>query len=187
MSVAVMRRRFTVDEYLKMVETGILNEDDRVELLDGEIVKMPPPPGPDHNASTAILARLLILGVGSRSVLHPGPAVRLSKRSAPEPDLVLLRPDPRHYRDRYAEPGDVLLLVQIADSSLRRDRDLKLPLYADAGIQEYWIVNNQNETVEVYLNPSGSAYASVRNFRRGESVSPSAFPDLHIPVDEIFA
>ena len=186
MSVDVVRRRFTVDEYLKMVEVGILNEDDRVELLDGEIVQMIPP-GPDHNAPTGILNRLLVLGVGSRAVVHPGPTLRLSKRSAPEPDFVLLRPDPRNYRDRYAEPGDVLLLVEISDSSIRRDRQLKLPLYAAAGIPEYWIVDVQSETVEVYKDPAGSSFASVRVFRRGESVSPSAFPDLRISVDEIFA
>jgi Uma2 family endonuclease len=187
MSVDLVRRRFTVDEYLKMVESGILNEDDRVELLDGEIVKMPPPPGPDHNACTGILNRLLVLGVGSRAVVLPGPTLRLSKRSAPEPDFVLLRTDPRNYRDSYAEPGDVLLLVEISDSSLRRDREIKLPLYAAAGIPEYWIVDVQNEAVEVCKDPAGSSFASVRQYRRGESVSPSAFPDLRIAVDEIFA
>ena len=187
MSVDVVRRRFTVDEYLKMVETGILSEDDRVELLDGEIVKMPPPPGPDHNAPTGILTRLFVLGVGSRAVVLPGPTLRLSKRSAPEPDFVLLRPDPRNYRDRYPEPGDVLLLVEISDSSIRRDRQLKLPLYAAAGIREYWIVDVQSETVEAYKDPAGSSFASVWVFRRGESLSPSAFPDLRIAVDEIFA
>lgn len=186
MSVDVVRRRFTVDEYLKMVETGILNEDDRVELLDGDVVKMAPP-GPDHNAPTGILNRLLVLGVGSRAVVLPGPTLRLSNRSAPEPDFVLLRPDPRNYRDRYAEPGDVLLLVEISDSSLRRDREVKLPLYAAAGIPEYWIVDVQNETVELYKDPAGSSFASAGNFRRGESVSPTAFPDLRIAVDEIFA
>jgi len=186
MSVDVVRRRFTVDEYLKMVETGILNEDDRVELLDGDIVTMTPP-GPDHNAPTGILNRLLVLGVGSRAVVMPGPTLRLSKLSAPEPDFVLLRPDPRNYRDRYAEPGDVLLLVEISDSSLRRDREVKLPLYAAAGIPEYWIVDVQNETVRLYKDPAGSSFTSVRNFRRGEMVSPSAFPDLRIAVDVIFA
>ena len=186
MSVDVVRRRFTVDEYLRMVEVGILHADERVELLDGEILTVSPP-GPDHNASTGVLNRLLVLGVGSRAVLLPGPTVRLSKVSAPEPDLVVLRPDPRYYRDRYAEPGDVLLLIEIANSSLRHDRGLKLRLYADAGIEEYWIVNNQDETVEVYRQPSGSGFASARTFRRGESVSPSAFPDLRIPVEEIFA
>jgi len=186
MSVDVVRRRFTTEEYFHMVQAGILNEDDRVELLDGDIVKMTPP-GPDHNAPTGILTRLLVLGVGTRAVVLPGPTLRLSNRSAPEPDFVLLRPDPRNYRDRYAEPGDVLLLIEISDSSLRRDRELKLPLYAGAGIQEYWIVNVENETIEVYKDPTGSGYASVRHCRRGESVSPSAFPDLRIAVDEIFA
>ena len=186
MSVDVVRRRFTVDEYFQMVRVGILNEDDRVELLDGDIVKVTPP-GPDHNAPTGILNRLFVLGVGSRAVVLPGPTLRLSKRSAPEPDFVLLRPDPRNYRDRYAEPGDVLMLVEISDSSLRRDRELKLPLYAAAGIPEYWIVDVQNETVEVYRDPAGSSFASVRQYRRGESLSPSAFPDLRIAVDEIFA
>ena len=187
MSVDVVQRQFTVDEYLKMVETGILNEDDRVELLGGEIVEMTPPPGPDHNAPWGILNRLLVLGVGSRALVMSGPTLRLSRRSAPEPDFVLLRPDPRNYRDRYAEPGDVLLLVEISDSSIRRDRELKLPLYAAAGIPEYWIADVQSETVEVYKDPAGSSFASVRVFPRGESVSPSAFPDLRIAVDEIFA
>lgn len=185
MSVDVVRRRFTVDEYLRMVEAGILKTDERIELLDGEILKVSPP-GPDHNAPTGILIRLLVLGVGSRAVVLPGPTLRLSKRSAPEPDFVLLRPDPRNYRDRYPEPGDVLLLIEISDSSLRRDRELKLPLYADAGIQEYWIVDVQDEVVEVYTNPSGSSYESVQRRRCGESVSPSAFPDLRIPIEEIF-
>ena len=187
MSVDVIRRRFTVDEYLKMVETGILNEDDHVELLDGEIIKMPPPPGPDHNAPWGILNRLLVLGVGSRAFVMSGPTLRLSKSSAPEPDFVLLRPDPRNYRDRYAEPGDVLLLVEISDSSIRRDRQLKLPLYAAAGIPEYWIVDVRHEAVEAFRDPAGSSFASVRQYRRGDSLSPSAFPDLRIAVDEIFA
>ena len=186
MSVEVVRRRFTVEEYLKMVETGILNEDDRVELLDGEVVtKMTP--GPAHNASVANLTRLLILGLGSRAVLLPGPTVRLSKMSAPEPDLLLVRPEPRAYRDRYTEPGDVLLLIEVADSSLSRDRNLKLPLYAEAGIREYWIVNEQDQTIEVYLEPSGSGYRSPQTYGRGETVNPSAFPDLRISLNEIFA
>ena len=187
MSVDVARRQFTVDEYLKMFELGILTEEDRVELLDGEIVEMPPPPGPDHNAPTAILTRLLVLGVGSRAIVMPGPTLRLSRWSAPEPDFVLLRPDPQNYRDRYPVPGDALLLVEISDSSIGRDRQLKLPLYAAAGIPEYWIVDVRGETVEVYRDPAGSSFASTQVFRRSDSVSPSAFPDLRITVDEIFA
>jgi len=186
MNVDVERRRFTVDEYLQMVQVGILNEDDRVELLDGDIVKMSPP-GPDHNAPMGILTRLLVLGVRSRAVVIPGPTIRLSRHSAPEPDFVLLRPDPRQYRDRHVEPGDVLLLIEISDSSLQRDRELKLRLYADARIPEYWIVDVQHERIEVYRDPSSSGYISVQRLRRGELVNPSAFPDFSIAVDEIFA
>ena len=186
MSVDVVRRRFTVDEYLKMVETGILNEDDRVELLDGEIVEMTPI-GHSHAAVAGALTRALVTGVGSRAVVWcPGP-IRLSERSQPEPDLALLRLRPVSYREAEAEPRDVLLLVEVSDTSIRRDRELKLPLYARAGIQEYWIVDVQGGMVEVYTGPSASRYVSVQRFRGGETVSPSAFPDLRISVNEIFA
>ncbi len=186
MSVDVVRRRFTVDEYLQMAQAGILNKADRVELLDGDIVEMTPP-GPGHNASWGTLNRLLVMGVGSRALVWSGPTLRLSRHSAPEPDFVLLRPDARNYRDRYVEPGDVLLLVEISDSSLWRDRELKLPLYAAAGIQEYWVVDVQHETIEVYRDASSSGYVSIQRMRRGDVVSPSTFPDLSIAVDEMFA
>ncbi len=186
MSVDVVRRRFTVDEYLKMVETGILNEDDRVELLDGEIVEMTPI-GRSHAVSVAALNRALVTGIGSRAVVWCQGPIRLSALSQPEPDLALLRLRPVSYRDADAEPRDVLLLIEVSDSSIRRDRELKLPLYARAGIQEYWIVGIQEGSVEVYTSPSASSYVSVQRFRRGDVVSPSAFPDLRIGVDEIFA
>jgi Uma2 family endonuclease len=98
----------------------------------------------------------------------------------------VLRPNPRKYRDAYPVPEDVLLLVEISDSSLRRDRELKLPLYARAGIQEYWIVDVQDEMVDVYTSSANLNYASARIFRRGDFVSPAAFPDLAITVDDIF-
>ena len=166
--VDVVRRRFTVDEYLQMVQAGILNEDDRVEHLDGEIVEMTPI-GRPHASCVAALMRCLITGVGSRAVVWPQGPIRLSGRSQPEPDLALLRLRTVSYRDADAEPRDVL------------------PLYARARIQEYWIADVQGEVVEVYTNPSGSGYAPVQRHRLGESLSPAAFPDLRIAVDEIFA
>jgi len=184
MSVDVVRRRFTVDEYVHMVEAGILTKRDRVELLDGEIVEMTPSGSP-HAAAVSALIRLFVMGLGQRAVVWPQLTIRLSPRSAPEPDLTLARP--RSYRSAYPTAEDVLLLIEVAESSLRRDRELKLRLYAEARIREYWIVDMQAEAVEVYRHPSGPAYASVQRFPRGGSVSPSAFPDLHIPVDEIFA
>ena len=184
MSVDVVRRRFTVDEYLQMAQAGILTKRDRVELLDGEIVEMTPG-GASHGSSIAVLNRLLNAGVGSRAVIWPQLTIRLSSRSAPEPDLAVLKR--RSYREAYPTADDVLLIVEVSDSSLRRDRELKLPLYAGAGIPEYWIVDVRAERVEVYTNPSASSYGSLRRFSCGESLSPSAFPDLRIAVDEIFA
>jgi Uma2 family endonuclease len=186
MSVDVVRRRFTVDEYLQMAQAGILNEDDRVELLDGEIVEMTPI-GRPHAACVNALIRLLTFGAGSAAVVWVQGPVRLSENSQPEPDIALLRPRAVPYRDADVEPRDVLLLIEVSGTSLRRDRELKLPLYAQAGIREYWIVDVQSKVVEVYTNPSGSSYASVQKFRRGESVIPLAFSDLRIAVDEIFA
>jgi Uma2 family endonuclease len=185
MNVDVVRRRFTADQYLRMIDTGILAKGDRVELIEGEILEMGPT-GPPHGAGLANLNRLLVLGVGSGAIVMPGATVRLSALSAPEPDLMLLRPRQGSYRDRYIEPGDVLLIVEVSDTSLRRDRELKLPLYARAGIPEVWIADVQDQRVEVYRSPGPGAYASVRRIGQGESIAPVAFPDLVISVDEVF-
>jgi len=184
MSVDVVRRRFTVDEYLHMAEAGILTKRDRVELLEGEIVEMTPCGSP-HGAAVSVLIRLFVIGLGERAVVWPQLTIRLSPRSAPEPDLTIARR--RSYRSAHPTAEDVLLLIEVADTSLRRDRQLKLPLYAEAGVREYWIVDVSREEVEVHTDPFGSGYASLQRYRRGESLSPSAFPDLRIAVDEIFA
>jgi Uma2 family endonuclease len=126
MSVDVVRRRFTVDEDLYMVEAGILSERDRVELLDGEIVEMTPV-GFSHAAQAAALLRALITRLGSRALVWSRGPIRLSERSLPEPDVTLLHPRPVSYRDAAAEPSDVLLLIHVSDTSLRRDRELELP------------------------------------------------------------
>ena len=186
MSVDVVRRRFTVDEYLHMAQAGILTEDDRVELLDGEIVEMTPI-GRRHSGCVAALLRVLITGIGSRALVWSQGPIRLSGHSLPEPDVTLLRPRPVSYSDADAEPRDVLLLIEVSDTSLRRDRVIKLPLYAGAGIPEYWIVDVQGRELEVHTRPSGSGYGSVRTFCRGQSLSPLAFPDLRVAVDEVFA
>lgn len=185
MTVDTVRRRFTVDEYVHMAQVGILTTLDRVELLDGEIVEMTPI-GRPHAACVAGLMRVLLIGVGPRAVVWPQGPIRLSERSQPEPDVTLLRPRPVPYRDADAEPRDVMLLIEVSDTSLRRDREIKLPLYAGAGIPEYWIVDVQDGVIEVHTSPSGARYGTVRRFGRGESVSPLAFPDLRLAVDEVF-
>ena len=185
MSVDVVRRLFTAEQFFQMIATGILTKDDHVELLEGEILEMTRI-GLGHTACTANLVQIFILGIEGRAIVWPSGTIHLSDRSAPQPDLAVLRPNARKYRDAYPMPEDVLLLVEISDSSLRRDRELKLPLYARAGIQEYWIVDAQDEVVDVYASPTNLNYASARTFRRGEFISPAAFPDLAIAVDDIF-
>jgi len=119
-------RLFTAEQFFQMIATGILTKDDHVELLEGEILEMTPI-GLGHAACTANLLRIFILGIDGRGIVWSSGTIHLSDRSAPQPDLAVLRPNPRKYRDAYPVPEDVLLLVEISDSSLRRDRELKLP------------------------------------------------------------
>ena len=185
MAVRLLKGAFTVDDYHRLGELGVFHEDDRVELLDGEIVEMTPIGFP-HAGCVAALVRILLTGVGTRAVVWPQQPIRLSERSLPEPDVTLLRPRQGMYRDAAAEPRDVLLLIEVSDTSLRRDRELKVPLYAGAGIAEYWIADVQGDVIEVHTNPPGSRYESVRRLGRGELLSPLAFPDLRVAVDEVF-
>lgn len=177
------RRLFTIEEYERMVETGILTREERVELIEGEVVEMSPI-GDPHAAFVANLTHLLVTGVGDRARVWVQGPVRVPPRSKPQPDLALLRP--RSYVRAGATTEDVLLVIEVADTSLRYDRTVKLHLYARAGIPEYWIVDANAETLEVFRSPAGERYADHRRPSRGESVAPLAFPDAAIPVDAIF-
>lgn len=180
MAVQRRERTFTVDEYHRMAEAGILGEDDRVELIEGRIVEMNPI-GPGHiwsvNRLNRVFARRDDVMV---SVQNP---VRLNQDSEPEPDLVVLRVDAPE--DRPPRPQDVLLVVEVADSSLGYDRQVKASLYARAGIPELWIADLGGERVEAHRNPSAAGYRTVQLFLRGERISPLFAPDLSIEVDEI--
>jgi Uma2 family endonuclease len=183
MGTTLLRRQFTVDEYHAMARAGILLEDDRVELIEGEIVEMSPI-GRGHAFSVTALTHLLVKGVGDRALVSVQNPVRLSSRSEPQPDVTLLRRRP-DYREVGVGPADVLLLIEVADSSLAYDRDVKLRLYARGGIPEVWIVDLQAERVYVYRTVGPGGYESLREAGRGEILSCAAFPDLAIPVDEI--
>ena len=185
MDVEVTRRQFTVDEYIKMIDVRILDRTDHVELIEGDILQMAPI-GPSHASCVAMLTRLLVLGVGTRGLVVPQMTLPLSPHSAPEPDLAVLRPRETAYREAWATPADVLLLIEVSDASPRRDRDLKLPLYARAGIREVWIVDVQGERLLACREPRGGSYASVQEIGREAVVSPTAFPDLRLAVREIF-
>jgi Uma2 family endonuclease len=182
---AVPRRRLTVDEYHRMGDVGILTKDDRVELIEGELVAMTPI-GTEHIASSNALNRLLVLAVGDRGIVSVGNPVRLNRHSEPQPDFSVLRPD-GHYRTAMPRPEDTLLAVEVANTSLDYDRTVKLALYATSGIPEVWIVNLAAEMVEVYRSPAGDGYTVVTYAGRSDSLTIGAFPGVVIPVVGIFA
>jgi len=182
--VEVKRRRFTVDEYHRMLETGILREGERIELIRGELVQKMTI-GPRHLGCVTFLNQRLVLRLVDRTLLSPGGPIVILPDSEPEPDLTLLKPRVDFYRRAHPRPEDVLLVIEVADSSRRFDRNVKRPLYAEAGIAEYWIVDLVDELVEVHRQPEGGAYRHVERIGRGGSVSPQAFPDVVLAVDEI--
>ena len=181
-TAAATRRRFTVDEYCAMADAGILAEDERVELLDGEIFVMPPI-GPPHEDGTTRLSRDLILRLGDRAWVRVQNSVRLNDYGLPEPDIAVVRFRDDYHRNR-PTPADVLLVIEVADSSLRRDRELKLPHYAAAGIPEVWIANVPARQVEAFHDPVDGVYQSSRIVRADGQISPRAFPDVVLTVGE---
>ena len=184
MALPLPRHRFTVDEYHKMAENGVLTEDDRVELIDGEIVDMAPI-GERHFGHVNRFNHVFSRTFEDRAIVHIQNPVRLSPHREPEPDVVLLKPREDFYDSVMPTPADVLLLVEVADSSLEYDRDTKVPLYAGAGIFEYWLVNLVDDLILVYRDPTPSGYRSVQVLRLGDRIQPLAFPDITIAVSDV--
>jgi Uma2 family endonuclease len=178
----IARRRFTVHEYHRMAEAGILHEDDRVELIEGDILEMNPI-GSRHFTCVNGLTRLLVRGVGDEAIVSVQNPVRLGERLEPQPDLAVIRN--RDYRESLPEPEDVLLLIEVSDSTFSYDRNVKLPLYARAEIPEVWIVDLPSEAVERHTEPTGDGYRLARQARRGEMLESIALPALVVPVDAV--
>jgi Uma2 family endonuclease len=176
----IVRRRFTVHDYHRMGEAGILHEDDRVELIEGEIVEMAAI-GTGHLACVNGLTRLLVRGVGDAAIVSVQNPVRLDEHTEPQPDLTVLRV--RDYRESLPMPGDVLLLIEVSDTTLSYDRGVKLPLYARAGISEVWIVDLVGEVIERHTDPSADRYRSLERSRRGGKIEAAALPELAFSVD----
>ena len=184
MAVVAERRRFTVDEYYRMAEAGILTEDDRVELLEGEVFQMSPI-GSRHAACVGRLTHILPSRLGGRAIVWVQNPLRLDVYNEPQPDVALLRPRDDFYASSHPGPGDVLLVVEVVETTASYDRSLKVPLYARFGVPEVWLVDLNAETVEVYRGPSASGYQDIRYLGRGETLAPAAFPDVAIPVDAV--
>jgi Uma2 family endonuclease len=185
MSVQIERRYFNVDEYYRMGEAGIFTEDDRVELIEGEIIKISPI-GSRHAACVnRILNKYLGRYAGQGVIVQIQNPVRLSDFSEPEPDVAVLRARDDFYAAAHPTPADVLLLIEVADTSVDYDRNIKLPMYARAGVPEVWLIDLSSEVVELYAQPAGGQYGLSRQAGRGESLTSQNIPDLTLDVNVI--
>ena len=178
------RRLFDVDEYYAMAAAGILSEDDRVELLDGEIVFMAPI-GSRHANCVGRLTYLLTEQVGRDALVWIQNPVRLGGRTEPQPDVMLLKWG--DYSQGHPGPEDVLLLIEVSDTTVESDRGVKLPLYARSGVREVWIVDLSSEAVETYSEPKGDSYARSESVGLGGELSPAALGDISLPVRQILS
>lgn len=184
MAAPLTTRRFTVDEYHRMAEAGILTEDDRVELLDGQIVPMTPI-GRRHagcvNRLTALFSRL----AGDAATVSVQNPLVLGEHHEPQPDLALLRYRADGYGARLPGAADVLLVVEVADTTIERDRERKIPLYAQAGIPEAWLVDLAADRIDVHRKPTGASYTEVTRVRRSTTLTALALPGVRLSADQI--
>ncbi len=174
-----IRRRFTVHDYHRMAEAGILHEDDRVELIGGEILEMSPIGG-RHAACVREINHLLSRQLGDELRVDVQSPVGLDEQEEPQPDLAVIRA--RNYGRSLPTLEDVLLLIEVADTSLAYDRDVKLPLYARSGIAEVWLVDLNGGTIERHTQPSEHGYHLVRRAGRGETLESAVLPAFIVPV-----
>jgi Uma2 family endonuclease len=173
-----------VAEYHRMGEAGILTDQDRVELIEGERIAMAPV-GPDHSGASVALDDVLNRALRGRGLVSVRNPVRLGDDSEPRPDVMVLKPRPDYHQEPTPLHGDVLLLIELAKTSLAFDRAVKLPLYALHGIPEYWIVDLRARMAEVYRTPAGDVYADADKIAHG-TVAMQAFPDVEVPVADLF-
>lgn len=180
------RHRLTVEEYYRMAEAGILREDDRIELIEGEIIDMPPI-GAGHSSATNRLNAIFNRSLGDQAIVSVQNPIRLNPHNEPQPDLALLRYRDDFYRHAHPGPTDVLLVVEVADTSLRYDLDVKLPLYARHDIPEVWILDLEHRRLEVHRRPEGGTYLEKYCPRPGEAVSSTGLAECLVDVAALFA
>jgi Uma2 family endonuclease len=178
------KHRFSVKEYYRMAETGVLRPDARVELLNGEIIDMSPI-GPFHGGVTTNLTEIFAAASKGRWQTRVQNPLRLDENSEPQPDLLLVKPTRDFYRKRHPQPEDVFLLVEVSDSTLEMDQAEKIPAYGRAGVAEVWIVNLNDATIEFYREPHFTGYGGKTVLRAGDSIAPLAFPDAIVNVTEL--
>jgi len=186
MSLQVAKYFFTAEEFERMGEAGIFPKDARLELIEGEIVELSPI-GSRHAACVKFFSRYLNRTLGDMALVSIQDPIQLNDLTQPQPDIALLRLRDDFYRESHPRPGDVLLVIEVADTTVDYDRSIKLPLYAKAGIQEVWLVNLPAAVVEIYAGPSADAYQFAQQAGRGEEAVAQTVSVLRIPVDLILS
>ena len=184
MSQQLAKHLITADEYEQMGRAGIFHPDVRLELIEGEIYEMSPIGSP-HAACVTFLSMFLTRFVGNSLIVTTQNPIRLDDYSEPQPDVALVQWRDDFYRQAHPTPSDVLLVIEVADTTLETDRKVKIPLFAKAGIPEAWLVNLPEECVELYAEPRSGAYQTTRRFARGETVQSHGIEKLTINVSDV--
>ncbi len=185
MAVSIPHKLFTIDEYERMIEAGVFDEGVHVELIEGEIIEMRPL-NPPHMAGVTRLNMLLNALLGMSAHVWVQNSIRLLNNSRPEPDIALIKWRDDFYEDQHATARDVLLLIEVSDTTLREDRLVKVPLYARAGVGEVWIVNLNERVVEVYSNVEAGGYRDFRRAEPGETLPLPGGLQGEVSVSSIF-
>lgn len=183
MEVSVTRHLISLSDYHRMIEADILTENDKVELIHGEIIEMSPI-GYKHIAAVNRISNILKEVLGKKAIVSVQNPIPVSDHSEPEPDITLLKPDPEFYASGHPELKDVLLVIEVADSTWHYDREVKRPLYAEAGIPELWLVNVNKHEIEVHRTPTTDTYKHISIMRPGDSVTLSNF-DANVSVEDL--
>ena len=178
-------RLWTVDEYHRMIEQDILTSDDKVELLEGQIIQMSPQ-RPPHAATTQRAANYLTRLLVGQAYIRVQLPISLPPNSEPEPDIAVVCIDPREYFDRHPAADDIFLLVEVAKTTLKQDRTVKAPVYARANIPEYWVLDVQQRQLYVFRQPEADTYQQEIILNQDATISPVAFPDIDVAVNQLF-
>mgnify|MGYP003576523719 CR=1 FL=1 len=184
METEITKKLFTVGDYHRMARTGILREDDRLELIDGEVIEMSPI-GHRHFVCVGRMVTLFRRPFGDKVFVSIQGPLRLNEWTEVQPDVVLFKPRSDFYAAKIPNAADVLLVVEVSDTTLATDQKVKLPKYASAGIAEYWIADLQHDLLHVYRHLQGQAYTTILTLRPGDSVSLLSSPDVEFRVDEL--
>jgi len=184
MQTEITKKLFTVDDYYRMAEVGILGPEDRVELIEGEIIQMSPI-NQRHVSCVDRANDLFVSAFKGRAIVSIQNPLRLNNYNEPMPDIVVLKPRPDYYASESHTPKDALLVVEVSDTTLRFDRNIKLPLYAATGVSELWIENLQENVLLVCRNAAGKDHETKLTLQRGDTVSLLAFPDITFKVEEL--